>query len=387
MMCKLTAREAEKIYSDQPFAVTLAEPLTGRIKVLCRRDFGRVMGKWQLEVDGVRDSFGQFLINGMSAGEEKEYLLSVEVPDLTYGAKAVLVVSFYDESGERIAVESFPMAPAAWLLPAPVTDQYFTGLRFDVSRAIMSSGKLSAVIDADGMRELRYNGTKLLASGPRLSLWRWGMVPDDLRKLKLDRIKVAADRFVSNGESVESHALALPTAMEMDELEFTQRFTPQPDGSLRYDMEFVVPESFAGIPRLGVVLRLPGDMTRGVYLGKGPHENYPGDQGAIFSRYEFAVEDMFTPHDTPRAGGSRSGVKSIELSSADSGNKLQITGGAEFTFAVLPFSEFALEDAALAGRAVQSESEISLYIDCRIGENALITAGVYRMTLFFRGEA
>ena len=378
----LTAKEAEKIYLEQPFEVSLIDALTGRISVLCRRDCGRVMGKWQLEVDGKRDSFGQFLINSMSAGERKEYLLSVDVPDMVYGSNAVLIVRFYDEKECCLAVESFPMTPAAWLMPEMPKEQFFTGVRFDVSKGIISSGKLSAVIDADGMRELRYNGEKILSSGPRLSMWRWGMVPENLRKLKLDRIKVSADRFVSDGKSIESHALALPTAMEMDELEFTQRFTPQNDGSLRYDMEFVVPESFAGIPRLGIVMRLPDTMSLGRFLGNGPHENYPGDLGAVFSSYDFKVADMFTPHDTPRAGGCRSNVKSLELSDPDGKKHLRIVGGNSFSFFVLPYSEFALEDAAFSGTPPSAESEISLYIDCRIGENKPISSGVYRMTLF-----
>ena len=213
-------------------------------------------------------------------------------------------------------------------------------------------------------------------------MWRWGLVPENLRKLKLDRIKVAADRFVSDGKSIESHALALPTAMEMDELEFTQHLTPQNDGSLRYDMEFVVPESFAGLPRLGIVMRLPDTMDHGRFLGNGPHENYPGDRGAVFSSYDFKVADMFTPHDTPRAGGSRSNVKSLELSDPDGKKHLRIVGGNSFSFSVLPCSEFALEDAAFSGKHPSAESEISLYIDCRIGENQPISSGVYRMTLF-----
>ena len=67
----------------------------------------------------------------------------------------------------------------------------------------------------------------------------------------------------------------------------------------------------------------------------------------------------------------------------DSGKVLRITGGSCFTFAALPFSEFAIDDAAAAGRFPRAESEISLYIDCRIGDARPVKAGVYRMTLFF----
>ena len=380
-----SSAEIQQFYSAQPFAIRLVDGMTGRIAVLCREKSGKVSGKWQLEIDGVRHSFGQFLISEMAAGESREYLLSVEVPDMFYGSYARLIIRLSDENGNLVAEENFPMTPPAWLMPEKAAGEFFTGLRFDVSQAIISSGKLSAVIDASGMRELRINGEKLLNSGPRLALFRAGMVPEKLRALKLDRIKIAPDRFVSDGKSVECHALALPTLMEIDELEFTQRFTPQTDGTIRYDAEFVVPESFAGIPRLGVLFRLPGTMNEVTYLGNGPHENFPGDQGAVFSRYT-ALADEFYPAYTPAiSGGSRSNTVKLILSDAAHTKTLQITGGREFTFSALPFSEFAIEDAGMAGKTPAAESEIFLHIDCRIGEKMPVKAGVYRMTFFLKG--
>ena len=282
MDLKITAAEAEKNYSQQPFKVELLDAMTGRVRVNCRRDHRDVSGKWQLEIDGVRHSFGQFLLKEISAGESRDFLFSIEVPDLVYGSEAVLVIFFYDQNGTLLAKEGFAVPPPAYILP-PSAENCFTGVRFDVSQAIISSGKLSAVIDANGMRELRYNGVKLLTGGPRLSLYRSGMIPANLSPLKLDRLRVSADRFVSDGRSIECHALALPTLMEMDELEFTQRFTPQTDGTIRYDVEFVVPESFAGIPRLGVVLRLPREMSSAGYYGYGSYENYTGTYGMVRS--------------------------------------------------------------------------------------------------------
>lgn len=380
---RICAADAEKFYAAQPFTVELLDELTGRIAVTCREKLGRVMGKWQLEVDGKRASFGQFLLNDLAAGEKREYLLSVEVPDLYYGQCAILIIRFYDEKNQPVAGESFPLPPPAYLMPPVGKEQFFTGVRFDVSQAIISSGKLSAVIDANGMRELRYNGEKLLLSGPRIALWRVGMVPDELKDLALDRIRISTDRFVSDGKSVECHALALPKKMEMDELEFTQRFTPQNDGSIRYDAEFVVPECFAGIPRLGVMLRLPGAMKQITFLGKGPFENYPGSRAAVFSEYTIDLDEMYPAYADPRAAGCRSEVRRVEFSGAD-GRKLQIIAGSSFSFSALPFSEFAIEDAAIAGKMPAADGDLHLHLDCRIGESQPVRAGLCRMTLFFK---
>lgn len=383
MNCRICAADAEKIYENQPFTVELLDELTGRIAVTCREKRGRVMGKWQLEVDGKRASFGQFLLNGLEVSEKREYLLSVEVPDLYFGQTAVLMIRFLDENDQIIAGESFVLPPPAYRLPPAGKEQFFTGVRFDVSQAIISSGKLSAVIDANGMRELRYNGEKLLLSGPRISLWRAGMVPEKLQDLALDRLRISADRFVSDGKSVECHALALPKKMEMDELEFTQRFTPQDDGSIRYDAEFVVPECFAGIPRLGVMLRLPGTMNKITFLGKGPFENYPGSRGAVFSEYTVDLDQMYPDYPDARSAGSRSEVRRVEFC-GDDGRKLQIIAGSSFSFSALPFSEYAIEDAAAAGKLPTADGELHLHLDCRIGESQPVRAGLCRMTLFFK---
>ena len=385
MECILTANAAEKKYLDQDFIIELTDEATGRIKVSCGKDHRKISGKWQLEIDGVRHSFGQFLISEISSGESREFLLSVEVPDMVYGSFACLIIRLFDANGDMVAVENFAMTPPVRLMPEKTPGEFFTGVRFDVSQSIISSGKLSAVIDAGGMRELRFNGEKLLTGGPRLALFRAGMVPEALKGLKLDRIKIAPDRFVSDGKSVECHALALPTLMEIDELEFTQRFTPQNDGTIRYDAEFVVPESFAGIPRLGVLFRLPGSMKQVSYLGNGPHENYPGNRGSVFSAYSANVDELYPDYSPAVSGGGRSNTVKVVLSSADGSKTLQITGGRDFTFSALPFSELAIEDAAIAGKSPAAESEIFLHIDCRIGQGLPVNAGVYRMTLFLSG--
>ena len=385
MKHRISASEAEKLYAARVFEVELLDELTGRIAVSCRQSVSRVMGRWQLEVDGKRDSFGQFLLNGMVPGERREFLLSVEVPDLHYGERAVLIIRFYDENNVELAAESFLLPPPAYFPETPAKEQFFTGVRFDVSQAIISSGKLSAVIDANGMRELLYNGEKRSLSGPRISLWRSQMVPEKLKELELDRIRISADRFVSDGKSVESHALVLPKKMEMDELEFTQKFTPQEDGSIRYDAEFVVPECFADIPRLGVMLRLPGDMKKVTFLGKGPFENYAGGKAGIFSEYTFPAGEMYPELKEALSAGNRSGVRRVRLESEDQ-RMVEIFAGNEMNITVLPFSEYAIDDAAKAGKMPENEGDIYLYIDCRIGEKQPVRAGFSRMSLFFRAR-
>ena len=142
---RITAAEAEKRYEAQPLAVYLLDESTGRIAVCSWIDQQKITGRWQLEIDGRRHSFGQFLLTGMTAKEVREYLLSVEVPDMYYGETAVLIIRFYNQDDQEIAVEKFILPPPARLTKPAEKEQFFTGLRFDISRAEISSGKLSGV--------------------------------------------------------------------------------------------------------------------------------------------------------------------------------------------------------------------------------------------------
>ena len=129
-------------------------------------------------------------------------------------------------------------------------------------------------------------------------------------------------------------------------------------------------------------MRLPGTMDQVTFFGNGPEENYPGDTGFIRSSYTLPVKDFYHPDENFSSGGSRSEVKNLIISDAD-GNQLKIIAGNRFSFAALPFSEAALSDAVRNDLPPVNESEVSLYIDCRIGNKQPVDAGLYRLTIFF----
>ncbi|MBO5668369.1 MAG: hypothetical protein J6S43_04515 [Lentisphaeria bacterium] len=363
-----------------PVKIELIDDFTGRIALTPAQFRKQISGKWQLEIDGVRHSFGQFLLRELPPGEPREILLSVEVPDAVFNAEAILIIRLFDENDLPITTAGFSMPVPAHLPPAAPAAEYITGVRFDLSQAIISSGKLSATINADGIRELYYNGEKLLTCGPRLSLYRAGKTAGTLHSLQLDRLRISPDRFVSDGQSVESHALVLPSRMELDELEFTQKFTPQNDGSIRYDAQFVVPESFSGIPRLGVVMRLPGNMEKVSCFGRQPvNSELPG---AIKTLSHTTVSEVSRQY---LDGGYYQEVKFVALGDETGKQQLKIfSTGTPFSFTVMKFSENSIADAAAAGKELPAEeSEVYLYIDCRNGDSQAVKAGVCRMTLFF----
>ena len=93
---KLTAFEAENMFAAMPLAIELLDESTGRISVHSSEFQKKIIGKWQLEINGIRRSFGQFRLSNLNEGEVRELLLSVEVPDLCYGETAVLIIRCFD---------------------------------------------------------------------------------------------------------------------------------------------------------------------------------------------------------------------------------------------------------------------------------------------------
>ena len=336
------------------FEVLLRDGLTCRIAIRSLdAALENLPGSWELTVDGKGVAAGKFLTGRIAPGEEKEILLGAEVP-VTYPGEKIFLHLTID--GKRVAL---PL-PVYMLKPFPrPAQQYTTGVRADAAQAIISGGKLAAVITANGMRELRWRGEHLLAVPPRLMMWQYdAQLNEKVAALELDRIRISADRFGSDGQSVECHALALPRRMDLDELEFTQRFEPLDSGAIRYETEFIVPDSFAGVPRLGVEFALPPELKFAgcCHCETGMSQTAP----SVPTGMEFAAFRT------------------------EAGNGLLIVAaGAQALLQVLPYSEYELLESA----SPRQDGRSYLTVDCRNSRSGEIGSGRFRMALIFASLA
>ncbi len=352
------------------FEISLLDEMTGRIKI--KNIFGKNTGKnlhgfWKIEVDGSESVSGQFIIHDMLENESREYLLSPDTGAVYPNQRQYLIVKICDDEKNLLHCSQLKME--IWCRKNFPEEKlkFFTGMRTDSIQSIISSGKLAALITASGMKELTCNGDNLISSVPVLRIWRAGAaVSDKIAALKLDRMKISSDRFGAAGEnSVEIHSLALPKAMDVDELEFTERFTPLSSGAIRCDLEFIVPESFSGIPRLGIEFKLPDVFTKFNCCGSVTGENFWTNQqmtiGEQYSDVDFAVFNA----DDPQYPGL-----------------LIASGGKSFHLSITNFSEFAMLDA-LESKIEAKPDGWWCHIDCRTDDEKIIADGRYRMVLIF----
>ncbi|MGC0252507.1 glycoside hydrolase family 2 TIM barrel-domain containing protein [Pseudactinotalea sp. Z1748] len=67
-------------------------------------------------------------------------------------------------------------------------------------------------------------------------------------------------------------------------------------------------------PRVGVRLRLPGDLENATWFGQGPEEAYPDtDTAALVGHYRRAIDDLAVEYAKPQETGHRPGLRWVRL--------------------------------------------------------------------------
>ena len=94
-------------------------------------------------------------------------------------------------------------------------------------------------------------------------------------------------------------------------------------------------EKFPEIPRMGMQLQLPEDLTNLKWLGRGPHENYcDRKSSAEVGLYESTVSDQYVPYIRPQENGYKTDTRWLTLTD-DNGTGILISGNPLFCFAAL----------------------------------------------------
>ncbi len=173
----------------------------------------------------------------------------------------------------------------------------------------------------------------LEVDGPRLDLWR---APTDndvgtfgpptaplWREIGLHRLTHRLVEQRRQGEEYVVVSRVAPAATDLAML-VTYRWTADGD-ALVLTVE-VEPEGTwtVPLPRLGLRMSLPAEITDVEWFGGGPGEAYADfRQAAVVGRYRSTVEDLQTPYVRPQENGNRTGVRWAELRGAVGGVRVE----------------------------------------------------------------
>ena len=133
----------------------------------------------------------------------------------------------------------------------------------------------------------------------RTAAWR-----DAAEKRTVKSVRVEGNRVIAD--------LTLPVGADL-----TLTYTVKTDGRIMVDMDYrPAATDIPLIPKFGMRMRLPADMTHIAYYGRGPWENYPDrKRSAFIGRYEMPLADYQTEYVRPQDNGNRCDVRWFEIGS------------------------------------------------------------------------
>ena len=133
-------------------------------------------------------------------------------------------------------------------------------------------------------------------------------------------------------------------------------------GEIDLTVDVKLDGAFPPLPRVGVFIMLPENLTQFSWYGRGPHENYVDRKtGAAVDVYASTVRDEYVPYIMPQEYGNKTDVRWAALSD-DHGHGFLVTGAQLIEVSIHPFTLQNLEQAKHTYE-LQLRDEVILYID------------------------
>jgi len=128
----------------------------------------------------------------------------------------------------------------------------------------------------------------------------------------------AAENRTVKSIRVKDHQVIVDMTLSV-EAELTLTYTVKNDGRIRVDMDYrPTATDIPLIPKFGMRLRLPADMTHIEYYGRGPWENYPDrKRSAFLGRYQMPLTEFETEYVHPQDNGCRTDVRWFCISNGE----------------------------------------------------------------------
>ncbi|MDE6336334.1 MAG: beta-galactosidase, partial [Muribaculaceae bacterium] len=141
-----------------------------------------------------------------------------------------------------------------------------------------------------------------------MSIWENEAANRKVKSIKVDKL---SDRVKVTAQMI------LPAGAD-----YTLTYTVDGDGRLLVDADYVpANDTLPLMPKFGMRMQLPPEMTRIEYLGRGPWENYPDrKRGYFVGRYAMPLNEYQHDYIYPQDNGNRCDINWLTLSPATSAN-------------------------------------------------------------------
>ncbi len=383
----------------QPVAVRWADEAAGLLEIRSKRDFTTLEDltvTWRLEVEGRSIAEGALPTLTTAPGETQ--LISLPLPPRARddAREAYIMLRFalardaaFALAGHEVAWEQLPIRT-----PAPArTSRRATGAPAlavsETEDRLMVRGQTVQLTFAkrEGRLErLIWRDQTIIASGPRLQVWRGPTDNDGIkgssgqgrkalgrwRRAGLDRMSLATVAFECDRDGDElavSISQIAGFASTTDTIGHRHLYTISPEGIVTVSNQFLVPDGLADLPRLGIVMVLPDSFERVSWYGRGPLENYRDrDRAAWVGRFESTVREQYVPYAMPQEHGNRTGLRWLQLAGPRSAVRFMPSQPCEGSA-----SRFTPDDLYRASHAAELAPRPEVFVNLDVAQRGLGT--------------
>jgi beta-galactosidase len=328
--------EVKKVY--QSIDVTPVALERGVVRVANRygfKDLSDVRMVWTVLADGLVTETGEISDLDIAPGTAADVTLPLARRQAMPGVELILELSFRTKTATRLVPRDHEVAFEQLTLPlsGPIVPQSlsaFRSLELDErpDSVIVNGGAFRVVFDSRSgeMSSYVYRGVELLEFGPRPNFWR---APNDNDfggswQVKLGVWRTAADQWEFRRVTVRRdtpHRVTITVRGRMRSVGavHTVTYTVLASGDVIVDGHFA-PErdSMPRMPRFGMRMALPPELSNVAWHGRGPHESYwDRKAGARVGRYAGSVTEQFHPYVRPQETGNKTDVRWMTLTNAD----------------------------------------------------------------------
>ncbi|MBQ9649730.1 MAG: hypothetical protein IJV25_04840 [Prevotella sp.] len=171
----------------------------------------------------------------------------------------------------------------------------------------------------------------------RVDVWKDAAEKRTVKAIRTEKIRNAKKEVTGMRIIAE---LSLPVGADL-----TLTYTITASHQIQVDADYQpIATDIPLMPKFGMRMRLPADMTQVKYVGRGPWENYPDrKRSAMMGRYEMPLSDFETEYVMPQDNGCRTDVSWLSLSSGK--RQLEVTGCQPLCIRAWDYGEEDLEAA------------------------------------------
>ena len=317
----------------EPVQVEAVDLRAGKVRLRNRYFFislAGLEGAWKLSCDGDVLAQGRLPALDIPAGEGREFTLPYALPAQPRpGASYWLDFRFTLAEDKLWAKRGHELATAQFELPVAQVQAPRLLLKDMPSLKVEHQGRDLEIagedfrLRFDGYRgtiaEWEFQGMPLVTLGPALNVWR---APTDndvriaraWREAGLDRLEPSVRRVELAGQSRSAALVQVEVVLA--------GYSLRPSFSCLYSYSFygsgdvliqttVKPlAALPPLPRLGLQMRLPGNLDRFAWYGRGPHESYVDrKESALVGVYTGTVAEQYVPYVLPQEYGLKSDVR------------------------------------------------------------------------------